>query len=217
MFVDVAALQADPDQVPLVAPDELVVTPPVVFSNVCSMTVPAFDERGLLPPTEHGEGYVCTPSEIRQRFVVELGDTVWRASLFQGWDELRPGRSVVPSAWWWLWGCFVSDHVRPLWGDDEVRDAVVVLAVQELVRKPEHGEMVLSVVQGARRRQNRQTWTPPSGGASVSACGMNPRPEKSTVAPHLTAQYPVPGSRHSTRFQDRRNAVWSKYAAYRVA
>jgi hypothetical protein len=61
--------------------------------------IPTFDARGLLPATEHGEGYLCTAEEIRQRFVAELGSPSWRVDLFAGWERLSGMvRSLVASA-----------------------------------------------------------------------------------------------------------------------
>jgi hypothetical protein len=114
--------------------------------------IPPFDSRGLLPPSPHGEGYQCTMEEIRQRLVLDLGSPVWRVELFAGLEKLTGMVwSMVPSAWWWLWGCFVSNHAEPLFGDLEVITALVVLPVADLPVRREHGEMLLHYIQGAEQ------------------------------------------------------------------
>ena len=39
---------------------------------------------------------------------------------------------LVPTARWWLWGCFVSNHPDPLFGDAEVLSSLVILPVVDL-------------------------------------------------------------------------------------
>ena len=113
--------------------------------------IPPFDSRGLLPPSAHGEGYLCTAGEIRKRFVEDLGSPSWRVELFAGWEKLAGVVwSMVPSAWWWLWGCFVSNHPAPLFGEREVMTAVVVLPVADLPSQREHIEMLRTYIQGAQ-------------------------------------------------------------------
>jgi hypothetical protein len=113
--------------------------------------IPSFDSRGLLPPSAHGEGYLCTLGEVRQRFVVDLGSPPWRVELFAGLEKLTGVVwSMVPSAWWWLWGCFVSNHPGPLFGDREDVTAVVVLPVEDLPSQREHIEMLLTYIQAAQ-------------------------------------------------------------------
>lgn len=113
--------------------------------------IPDFDVRGLLPPSSHGEGYQCGLGEIRRRFVEDLGSPAWRVGLMAGVEKLTGVVwSMVPSAWWWLWGCFVSNHPEPLFGDREVITAVVVLPVADLPIRREHIEMLLTYIQGAQ-------------------------------------------------------------------
>jgi hypothetical protein len=82
--------------------------------------------------------------EIKPKFVIELGSSAWRVELFEGWQGLAGMvRSMVPSAWWWLWGCFVSNHPVPLFGDRELIGAVVVLPLLDVPVQREHGEMLL--------------------------------------------------------------------------
>lgn len=67
------------------------------------------------------------------RFVIERGSPPWRVELFDGWLNVR---SVVaelcPGASWWLWGCFVSSHDEPLFGDHESLSTMVLLPAREL-------------------------------------------------------------------------------------
>jgi hypothetical protein len=115
------------------------------------MTIPAFDHRGLLPPNLNGAGYVCTPEEIETRLVGELGAPVWRLALYNGWDSVRRTvLSLAPTARWWLWGCFVSNHPEPLWGDLEVLSSIVILPVTELPRQLEHLELLMTFIQAAQ-------------------------------------------------------------------
>jgi hypothetical protein len=114
------------------------------------MTIPAFDGRGLLPPTTNGPGYTCSAEEVQTRFVTDLGSPEWRVGLFDGWDLLRRAvRQLVPSARWWLWGCFVSNHVAPLFGEHETLNALVILPVAELPSDEAQGTMLLNFIQGA--------------------------------------------------------------------
>jgi hypothetical protein len=116
------------------------------------MTIPPFNERGLLPPTDTGAGYPCQADEVEKRLVTELGSPEWRVSLFEGWDLLRRGvRQIVPIARWWLWGCFVSNHVTPLYGEHETVSAIVILPAAD-VPSDETGIMLLDFVQGALDR-----------------------------------------------------------------
>lgn len=114
------------------------------------MTIPDFDARGLLPPDSNGVGYQCQADEVQARFVTELGSPRWRVDLFDRWDLLRRGvRQLVPSARWWLWGCFVSNHAIPLFGDYETLSALVILPVAELPSDEAQGTMLLDFIQGA--------------------------------------------------------------------
>ena len=95
--------------------------------------IPPFDDRGLLPSEPMNQGYGCTPAEVEQRFVIELGSPVWRARLFREWTLVSDAvRGVVPSARWWLWGCFVSNHPEPLWGESETMSSLVILPEPDL-------------------------------------------------------------------------------------
>lgn len=95
--------------------------------------LPEFTAGGLLPPRDDGRPYQTDMDEIRQRFVLERGSPRWRAALFDGWSNVR---SVVaelcPGATWWLWGCFVSSHDEPLFGDHESLSTMVILPAREL-------------------------------------------------------------------------------------
>jgi hypothetical protein len=95
--------------------------------------IPPFSESGLLPPDPMDQGYDCSAAEVEQRLVVELGSPDWRVRLFQGWEIVRRTVSeLVPTARWWLWGCFISSHLDPLWGEDEVLSSLVILPVADL-------------------------------------------------------------------------------------
>lgn len=112
--------------------------------------IPGFDERGLLPPPPQDHGYTCTPIEVEQRFVLDLGSPGWRRELFQGWDLLRGTvAQLVPSACWWLWGCFVSNHAEPLYGEDQDLSSLVLLPTDDLPT-PEQVAMLFQWLQGAR-------------------------------------------------------------------
>ena len=105
--------------------------------------IPDFNQDGLLHPPSTGFRIGARADEVRQRFVVERGSPDWRVRLFDGWDLVR---NVVgeffPSATWWLWGCFVSSHEHPVFGDDETCSAVVMLPVDEL---PSPGQLAAAV------------------------------------------------------------------------
>jgi hypothetical protein len=91
-------------------------------------SIPPFTAEGLLPPDPHDAPYVCTVADVRKRFVDDLGAPSWRVELFEGWDTVRRGiAAVVPNAYWWLWGCFISSHDEPYHGDLEVMSALVHL------------------------------------------------------------------------------------------
>jgi hypothetical protein len=118
------------------------------------MYLPAFDDRGLLPPNENDAPYRCSPADVEQRLVTDLGAPTWRVQLYEGWDLLRRGVALVaPSARWWLWGCFVSAHSEPQFGDAETIEAAVFLPVREL---PPPGspelEMLVDFVHSAQAR-----------------------------------------------------------------
>ena len=111
--------------------------------------IAGFDDRGLLPPPPQDHGYGCTPAEIEQRFVTDLGSQQWRVDLFAGWDLLRGTvAQLVPSASWWLWGCFVSNHREPLFGELQDLSSVVILPVADLP-SIDQGTMLMQWLQGA--------------------------------------------------------------------
>jgi hypothetical protein len=95
--------------------------------------LPDFTPGGLLPPGAAGRPYATDPDEIKARFVIERGSPAWRVDLFARWSDVR---SVVaelcPGATWWLWGCFVSSHDEPLFGEHETLSAMVLLPAGEL-------------------------------------------------------------------------------------
>lgn len=112
--------------------------------------IPEFDERGLLPAPPLGHGYTCTPAGVEQRFVVDLGSPRWRVDLFRGWDLLRGTvAQLVPTASWWLWGCFVSNHLEPLYREFQDLSSLVTLPVHDLP-STEQGTMLLQWLQDAR-------------------------------------------------------------------
>ncbi len=96
--------------------------------------IPPFDpETGLLPPHPDGFGYPCSAEDVRVRLVEDLGSTPWRVELFDGWRRLHAGiADLVPSARWWLWGCFVTSHAEPLWADRQWVDCLVQIEVSDL-------------------------------------------------------------------------------------
>jgi hypothetical protein len=95
--------------------------------------IPEFGSGGLLPPAPGDQGYRCTLSEVEKRFVLDIGSPDWRTELFRNWSGLRVAvGEMVLSAWWWLWGCFISNHREPLFGDLEVLSSLVILPVVDL-------------------------------------------------------------------------------------
>lgn len=113
--------------------------------------IPEFGAGGLLPPNEGSAPYVCNPEEVEQRLVTDLGAPDWRVRLFQGWSTVRATASeLAPTARWWLWGCFVSNHSDPLFGADEVLDCLVILPSSE-VRDDGLADMLISYLQAAVR------------------------------------------------------------------
>jgi hypothetical protein len=112
--------------------------------------LPDFTPEGLLPPTEHGLPYRCTRDEIYERFVVDRGSPDWRVRLFEGWDLVRLAvADVVPSATWWLWGCFVSSHELPLFGADETVSSIVILPAREVLREAHRRALLVEFLQSA--------------------------------------------------------------------
>jgi hypothetical protein len=96
---------------------------------------------------------LCTVAEVRQRFVDDLGAPSWRVTLFDGWDILRRGVAVfVPSARWWLWDCFISDHTEPLFGESETMQAVVILPAAHLPREEHEIAMLVDFIRSAQGR-----------------------------------------------------------------
>lgn len=95
--------------------------------------IPPFAPTGLLPPGPLDAGFVCTRDEVLDRFATPHAIPGWRKALFEAWDLVREATAeVVPSAVWWLWGCAVSNHAEPLFGDDETLSAVVILPMTDL-------------------------------------------------------------------------------------
>jgi hypothetical protein len=112
--------------------------------------IPEFGPGGLLLPNEQSLPYQCTLEEVERRLVTDMGSPAWRVRLFQGWATVRSSvHELVPTARWWLWGCFVSNHPDPLWGSDEVLSSLVILPADEM---PEAGiaSMLISYLQLAR-------------------------------------------------------------------
>jgi hypothetical protein len=115
--------------------------------------IPPFGEQGLLPAREHDLPYDCTADEIRQRFVVDLGSPAWRQALFDGWSLLRAATAdFVPSARWWLWGCFVSSHEEPLFGEAETLSSIVILPASDLPPERHRLAMLLDFLGSAQQR-----------------------------------------------------------------
>ena len=115
--------------------------------------LPPFNEAGLLPASPNGEPYPCTAAEVRAVFVDGLGAPAWRVELFEGWDLLRRGvAQLVPPARWWLWGCFISAHVEPLFGERETIQAVVLLPVPDLPATDHEIAMLVDFIGNAQDR-----------------------------------------------------------------
>ncbi len=114
--------------------------------------IPPFTPEGLLPPTDHGEPYACTRDEIEQRFVIERGSPQWRVTLFDGWDLVSVAvADLVPGATWWLWGCFVSAHEDPLFGDAESLSALVLLPVASMPASPGQRAVLVDFLHAAEQ------------------------------------------------------------------
>jgi hypothetical protein len=115
--------------------------------------IPAFGTGGLLPPNSNNNPYPCTAEEVRARFVEELGSPEWRVALYEGWDLLRRGvGNLVPSARWWLWGCFISSHLEPLFGEHESLQAVVFLPVFDIPKTDHEQAMLVDFLRSAHAR-----------------------------------------------------------------
>lgn len=90
--------------------------------------IPEFDPRGLLSLPADGLPFATSLDEIERRLVIDLGSPEWRVRLFSGLKVVHATvASLVPSARWWLWGCFVSNHPEPLDGKHQVISALTVL------------------------------------------------------------------------------------------
>lgn len=117
--------------------------------------LPPFDSNGLLPPTPHGEPYVCTVDEVRRHFVDDLGAPAWRVALFEGWDLVRRGVGLlVPSSRWWLWGCFVSSHPEPVFGQFETVQALVICPAVDLPQSDHEVAMLLNFIASAQEHHH---------------------------------------------------------------
>jgi hypothetical protein len=115
--------------------------------------IPPFTPEGLLPPTEHNRPYGCTRDEVRERFVVERGSTPWRVQLFEGWELVcNVVADIVPGAIWWVWGCFVSAHEDPLFGEAESLSTIVILPFRQLPSEPHRLALLLDFLHGAEER-----------------------------------------------------------------
>jgi hypothetical protein len=102
--------------------------------------LPPFDDRGVLPATDHGAPYRISAEDLERRFVAELGSASWRRRLMAGWKELA---ALVwddcPGAYWWIWGGFVTNHPEPRFGDHESLTCAVFLQHAELTALPTIG------------------------------------------------------------------------------
>ncbi|MHB8246133.1 MAG: DUF6932 family protein [Acidimicrobiales bacterium] len=110
--------------------------------------IPPFDDRGLLPSSDLP--YSTTMDEVEQRFVVELDSPAWRVELFDGFKLVHAAvAESVPSAYWWLWGCFVSNHQDPVMGNSQVMNSLAILPVRDLPLSPAGLAMVVGFLQVA--------------------------------------------------------------------
>jgi hypothetical protein len=120
------------------------------LANICSM-MPPFEPTGLLPPTTNGVPYVCTVDEVRKRFVEEVGAPPWRVYLFDRWELLRRSIGlVVPSARWWLWGCFISAHRTPQFGDYETIQAILLVPAADLPTADDQVALLVNSIRSAQ-------------------------------------------------------------------
>jgi hypothetical protein len=95
--------------------------------------IPSFDTSGLLPPSPGDQPYPATMDELDRRFVLDLGSLAWRVELRDGFQVVRAAvADFVPSARWWLWGCFISSHAEPAMGNHQVMSALVILPESEV-------------------------------------------------------------------------------------
>ncbi len=115
--------------------------------------IPPFAANGLLPPLPNEAAYACTRDEILKRFVDAPNVPRWRAELFRSWDLVRAVTAdVAPSTVWWLWGCAVSEHPEPVFGDHEVLDALAILPLTELAQDDVRAAMIVGFLQAAPER-----------------------------------------------------------------
>lgn len=114
---------------------------------------PGFTPAGLLPPTADDEPYPYSLQDVRKVFVDDLGAPEWRHRLYESLELLHTAvATIVPTARWWLWGCFVSNHLSPAWGDLERLDLLVLLDVQDLPTAEHELEMLMGLVRSSGER-----------------------------------------------------------------
>jgi hypothetical protein len=112
--------------------------------------IPPFDEHGLLPPSDFP--YQTTMDEIEQRFVLDVGSAAWRVELLDGFKLVCSAvGGTVPSARWWLWGCFVSNHAEPVMGNNQVMNSLAILPVRDLPQSDAGLAMLVGFLQVAER------------------------------------------------------------------
>lgn len=115
--------------------------------------IPPFDSRGLLPSTDGDAPYQTTVDEIHERLVATLGSPAWRVGLFTSWQTVsRAVAETVPSARWWVWGCFVSDHREPLFGESETLSTIVIVPEAEIRLLGDRLPMLVGFLQAAEEQ-----------------------------------------------------------------
>lgn len=115
--------------------------------------LPEFSPGGLLPPSASGEPYSATIDEIRIVFVEPFPDAPWRLDLFRQWALVRAFvESMIPGARWWLWGCFVSNHEEPLFGEYQSLSSLVFLPPVVDLSNEQVGTLI-HFLQGAEERR----------------------------------------------------------------
>lgn len=114
--------------------------------------IPPFGDSGLLPSSD-GLPYPTTMDEVERRFVLDRGSIAWRVELFSGFKIVHAAViEIVPSARWWLWGCFVSNHREPAMGNNQVISALTILPEPELrVLGSARLAMLLAFLQAAEK------------------------------------------------------------------
>ena len=125
------------------------------------MTLPDFDGRGVLPPTEHGEPHLADSSEVEQRFVVDRDSQEWRIRLMRGWHETSQAIwEDCPGAYWWLWGTFVTQHLEPRFGDRETLTCAVFLPDDDLsaLSLPRRNQLIWYIQDAERRLGVDVSW-----------------------------------------------------------